>query len=924
MEGNKYNKRKNEAEGREKKKARRDEIFHLLEKNTDLKPKLILSQKERYKSKNKETITNLRKNESYRTHEIEVDLKRKLKLTQTEEYRSQKKKKIALLREDEAYRSHEKELGKEHKIILRQDDTFKSHEKERDRKHKIILRQDDEYRSNERKIDKESKVLLRSDDVYRALEKQKDKEKKKALRTNEKYRSKQKDSQKIYQSQLRESDEFLIKKKIAIQDKRNDEFYHSQEKEKNKIRTQVSRAIENPYACLCYIINYINKSDRGVSALMQAAMVEIQKGNMTVKEQLKKIGNVFINASEVSAQEAAYNILGMSLSVTSTNFVYINTRPSNERVRMLKSKQDLVKMDSNDRDIFKAGVIENYIQRPDILEKICLAEFAAYYSCKRKVENSKNELKLEDGSGVLTKKKFPNIISYCSYGFLQNPIDFYREQIMLYHPWRDEVKDIENVDQMEIYQAAIETIDDNRTKFDKINQQVLDEASKAAEEKYKHLYQHVLDDNFDEEYIPYASDAPNFNPLQFLDGPQKNVEKQQTTFPTPIEIENREYIDIISTLNSKQYEYLNHVLDNIINGKVIYNLVCGGAGVGKSRLITAIQQSVIRYYNSIPGNDPETIKVLLTAPTGKAACGIGGITLHSTFALPVNQYNKELIPLNQDTVNTIHSNLFYLKLLIIDEFSMVGTRMFHHVHERLKQIYKTKKDFGGISVILFGDLRQLAPVGDSWIFTPYKGNHYSAICGTLLWDNFKYFELTEIMRQRDDKLFALALNNMAMGEMTMKDIDLVCSRKYSNDILDTLPPTIVHLFKSNAEVDAFNTKKLSEYKTESFVSIAKDVVKGQCSEKVREMMLKQARSMKKSDCFGLAQELLLQIDAKYMITVNLNTLDGIVNGASCILRHVEKDESEIPQYVWIEFIDDKSESMMYPKINAHKRHCQPE
>jgi len=72
--------------------------------------------------------------------------------------------------------------------------------------------------------------------------------------------------------------------------------------------------ILDAYACCSYIINYINKSKRGESQLLQEAMTEISHRSVSVKRKLQHIGSKFINATEISAQETAYNILGLHLS----------------------------------------------------------------------------------------------------------------------------------------------------------------------------------------------------------------------------------------------------------------------------------------------------------------------------------------------------------------------------------------------------------------------------------------------------------------------------------------------------------------------------------------------------------------------------------------------------------------------------------
>ncbi|CAF4624005.1 unnamed protein product, partial [Rotaria magnacalcarata] len=97
--------------------------------------------------------------------------------------------------------------------------------------------------------------------------------------------------------------------------------------------------------------------------------------------------------------------------------------------------------------------------------------------------------------------------------------------------------------------------------------------------------------------------------------------------------------------------------------------------------------------------------------------------------------------------------------------------MFQHVDARLQQIMRTKKPFGGISVIVLGDFNQLRPFGDKYIFQ--FNNSYNALVDNPLWS---MFELTEIMRQKDDKSFAIALSNIAKGTMTLEDINLLKSR----------------------------------------------------------------------------------------------------------------------------------------------------
>ena len=90
---------------------------------------------------------------------------------------------------------------------------------------------------------------------------------------------------------------------------------------------------------------------------------------------------------------------------------------------------------------------------------------------------------------------------------------------------------------------------------------------------------------------------------------------------------------------------------------------------------------------------------------------------------------------------------------------------------RLQQIMGTQLHFGGISLMTVGDLFQLQPVCDRWIFeTPPDA--YAALAPNLWQEHLKMHELTQIMRQKDYKDFAQLLNRLREGNHTTQDIKL--------------------------------------------------------------------------------------------------------------------------------------------------------
>ncbi|CAF4289325.1 unnamed protein product, partial [Adineta steineri] len=115
--------------------------------------------------------------------------------------------------------------------------------------------------------------------------------------------------------------------------------------------------ILDPYACLKYCVEYINKSENGMSKLLREALNELKQGNHTVKERLRVIANKFLNSSEISAQEAVYHILSIPLSVSSRSTVFINTNRPENRISMLKSDEILQKLEPDSKDVFVEGLI---------------------------------------------------------------------------------------------------------------------------------------------------------------------------------------------------------------------------------------------------------------------------------------------------------------------------------------------------------------------------------------------------------------------------------------------------------------------------------------------------------------------------------------------------------------------------------------
>ena len=114
-----------------------------------------------------------------------------------------------------------------------------------------------------------------------------------------------------------------------------------------------------------------------MSRLMAEACKEARKGNKSLEESVRHIGNKFLNAVEVSAQEAAYLILQLNMSLKSRSCEFLPTAPKNDRNFLLKSQKGLEALPDNSTDIEADNIVKRYARRHEALECYCLADFVS-------------------------------------------------------------------------------------------------------------------------------------------------------------------------------------------------------------------------------------------------------------------------------------------------------------------------------------------------------------------------------------------------------------------------------------------------------------------------------------------------------------------------------------------------------------------
>uniref|UniRef100_A0A669AZ26 ATP-dependent DNA helicase n=1 Tax=Oreochromis niloticus TaxID=8128 RepID=A0A669AZ26_ORENI len=214
---------------------------------------------------------------------------------------------------------------------------------------------------------------------------------------------------------------------------------------------------------------------------------------------------------------------------------------------------------------------------------------------------------------------------------------------------------------------------------------------------------------------------------------------------------------------------------------------------------------------------------------------------------------------------------------------MVSKPLFAYVDARLKQIKGTQRPFGGMSVLAVGDFYQLPPVRQSKPLCVYDPEQID------LWqEHFQMITLTEIMRQKDDVAFAEMLNRIRVKEKT--DELSQCDRDLLSQAVtapEECPIEVLHIYATNKNVESHNTDTLKKLHSNIIIINADDFQKDKRTGRMarRDKPFTGGRN-------DLPDTLNVAEGARVMLTRNLDTLNGLVNGAFGILIKVVRSEND--------------------------------
>ena len=311
-------------------------------------------------------------------------------------------------------------------------------------------------------------------------------------------------------------------------------------------------------------------------------------------------------------------------------------------------------------------------------------------------------------------------------------------------------------------------------------------------------------------------------------------------------------------------------------------MIHGGAGSGKSTLINVISQHVHNLLQR-DGDEPDCPYILLSAFTGTAAANIEGQTLHTLFSFNFGAGYMSLSDKSRDEKRALYKNL---KMLIIDEISLVDSDMLYKIDLRLREITQKGVPMGNVAVIVLGDLMQMSPVTGRYIFREPRDKQF-ALANTIdpLWKKFSCLNLEENHRQGEDKEYAEMLNRIRVGKETQEDIEKLKERvrdKNHKDIVEE--EDAVFIFATNKKVNAMNEKRLKQLEGKEYM------IPAICYHRTIQNYQPPEGKAGEVSKTPFQKHLRLKIGVKIMLTYNIDTSDGLTNGARGELIGVQVDE----------------------------------
>ena len=439
-----------------------------------------------------------------------------------------------------------------------------------------------------------------------------------------------------------------------------------------------------------------------------------------------------------------------------------------------------------------------------------LADFVSNYDIVYKPGNRKNVIKLQNKKGFIAKRGSPCVLRY----FLRytNEEEMYRALCILFHPFRNEMKDIHSSDVKSLYLEHEEHIEENRLKYEK--HRGLVEIIKKVEEAKENDDDEENEENEPDDYITEETTEPA-DIASFEKESRAKAVKALNTFNVGMEMmPEDDYLRAIKSLNTEQqrifYDFCERMSDRTSDKEPFYCYISGEAGTGKSFLMKLMIDFMKRMAKQ-SGTELHKPLHITVAPTGVAAWIIGGDTIESALAIQPNTRRAHLRASSSQNSNLqfLYENL---QVMFLDEVSMVGSNHFKKMDFRMQDIMMNSKFMGGVSMIISGDFGQLPPVGQQIIWGRCNLDGRPEMASNEWDDHVKIYKLKEKMRSQDPE-YSKVCDKVRLGLCDAEIIKYMKGHITKSPNLDNnemyAKGKLSIIVTTNAEREKINTKMLN-------------------------------------------------------------------------------------------------------------------
>ena len=252
---------------------------------------------------------------------------------------------------------------------------------------------------------------------------------------------------------------------------------------------------------------------------------------------------------------------------------------------------------------------------------------------------------------------------------------------------------------------------------------------------------------------------------------------------------------------------------NFVNNTDRNIFLTGKAGTGKTTFLHKLKSESLK-------------RMVVVAPTGVAAINAKGMTIHSFFQMPFgpiipnidkNQTSNFNRKFSKTKINIIKS----MDLLVIDEISMVRADLLDGIDKTLRRFKNKNKVFGGVQLLMIGDLQQLSPVikENEWdLLKPFYKNGFFFSSHSYQQCNAITVELKHVYRQ-DNQKFIKILNEIRNNSLSQASANEL-NKRYLPDFVPNENDGYIDLTTHNKKAEKINTIELDKLKTKKHIYTA--------------------------------------------------------------------------------------------------------